>query len=81
MANHRGENMPDGGTTRLFCRDAEPAELLIRGAHVLDPRTGLDEPHDVLIRDGHVAELGSPGSLTPPKVRCKSVGLGSLCRT
>jgi dihydroorotase len=58
--------MPDQATTRLFCRDAEPAELLIRGGHVLDPRTGLDEPHDVLIRDGHVAELGSPGSLTPP---------------
>jgi dihydroorotase len=47
---------------RLFHRAAPPAELLIRDAHVLDPRTGLDEPHDVLIRDGHIAELGSPGS-------------------
>ncbi len=43
-----------------------PAELLIRGAHVLDPRCDLDEPHDVLVRDGHVAELGSPGSLPAP---------------
>ena len=48
---------------RLFHRATPPAELLIRDAHVLDPRTGLDEPHDVLIRDGHIAELGSPGSL------------------
>jgi dihydroorotase len=41
-------------------------DVLIRGGHVLDPRTGLDEPHDILVRDGHVAELGSPGSLPTP---------------
>jgi dihydroorotase len=52
---------------RLFHRDAAPAELLIRNAHVLDPRADLDEPHDVLIRDGWVAELGSPGSLPAPE--------------
>jgi dihydroorotase len=51
---------------RLFHRATEPAELLIRGAHVLDPRAELDEPRDVLIRGGHIAELGSPGSLRPP---------------
>ena len=51
-------------TDRLFHRAAEPAELLIAGAHVLDPRTGLDEPHDILIQNGHIAELGEPGSLT-----------------
>jgi dihydroorotase len=50
-------------TQRLFHRDAAPAEILIAGAHVLDPRTDLDEPHDVLVRDGHIAELGSLGSL------------------
>jgi dihydroorotase len=33
---------------------------------VLDPRTGLDEPHDILIRDGQIAELGPPGSLPAP---------------
>jgi dihydroorotase len=48
---------------RLFHRNERPANLLIRDAHVLDPRTDLDEAHDVLIRDGHIAELGSPGSL------------------
>ncbi|HET6866463.1 MAG TPA: dihydroorotase [Solirubrobacteraceae bacterium] len=49
---------------RLFHRDDAPAELVIKNARVLDPRADLDEPHDVLIRDGHIAELGSPGSLT-----------------
>src|SRR5437763_15909299 len=48
----------------FFHRPAQPAELLITGAHVLDPRSELDEPHDVLIRDGQIAELAAPGSLT-----------------
>ena len=33
---------------------------------MLDPRTELDEPHDVLIRDGHIAELGAPGRSRAP---------------
>jgi dihydroorotase len=55
-------------TQRLFYdhRDTSAAELLITNAHVLDPRSDLDEPHDVLVRDGHIAELGSPGSLSAP---------------
>jgi dihydroorotase len=53
-------------TERLYQRSQEPAELLIAGAHVLDPRTGLDGRHDVLIRDGRIAELASPGSLPAP---------------
>jgi len=40
-----------------------PADLLIREAHVLDPRAGLDGPADVLIRDGAIAEIGAPGAL------------------
>ncbi|MBV9807008.1 MAG: dihydroorotase [Solirubrobacterales bacterium] len=48
---------------RLFQRPDRPAELLISGAHVLDPRADLDEPRDVLLRGGRIAELGSPGSL------------------
>ena len=44
----------------LVSREAPPAEVLIRGAHVLDPRAGLDERLDVLVRDGVIAELGSP---------------------
>ena len=48
---------------RLFARDAKPAELLIRAAHVLDPRAGIDERADILIRDGRISELGAPGSV------------------
>jgi dihydroorotase len=54
------------GDSRLFCAPRPPAQLLIRGAHLLDPRTGLDETHDLLIRDGEIAELGAPGSLPVP---------------
>jgi dihydroorotase len=43
-----------------------PADLLVRGAHVLDPRTGLDGPGDVLVREGEVCEIGAPGSLELP---------------
>jgi dihydroorotase len=48
---------------RLFHHPGPAADLLIRGAHVLDPRSGLDEPHDVLIAGGKIAELGAPESL------------------
>jgi dihydroorotase len=51
----------------LFCRQRRPVEMLIRSAHVLDPRAGIDEPHDVLIRNGRVAELAAPGSLLAPE--------------
>ena len=53
-----------GGTNRLFQRAGRPAELLIQNAHVLDPRADLDEPRDVLVRAGQIAELASPGSLS-----------------
>jgi dihydroorotase len=53
--------LPPNETARLFAADRRPADLLIRQAHVLDPRTGLDEPHDVLIRDGEIAEIGRAG--------------------
>jgi dihydroorotase len=47
----------------LDFRLTPPADLLVRGAHVLDPRTGIDAPHDVLVRAGTIAEIGAPGSL------------------
>ena len=50
----------------LVCRPVVPVDLLVRGAHVLDPRTGLDGVHDVLVREGEIAELGAPGTLTLP---------------
>jgi dihydroorotase len=51
---------------RLHHRHARPAQLLIRHAYVLDPRAGLDEPRDIVIRGGRIAELGAPGSLPAP---------------
>lgn len=42
--------------------------LLIRGAVVLDPRSGVDGPHDLLIREGKIAELAPPRSIAPDAV-------------
>ncbi len=50
----------------LHMKSTQPAELLIRDAYVVDPRAGLEEPRDILIRDGAIAELGAPGSLPVP---------------
>lgn len=44
--------------SQLDHRDTPPADVLIKGAHVLDPRTGLDERLDVRIANGTIAELG-----------------------
>ena len=43
-----------------------PAELLLRGAHVIDPNAGIDGAHDVLVRNGEIAEIGAPASLQAP---------------
>jgi dihydroorotase len=48
---------------RLFHPARRGEDVLIRGAHLLDPRIEIDEPHDILIRDGRIAELGEPGGL------------------
>jgi dihydroorotase len=46
----------------LSGRPGEPAELILRKARVLDPAAGIDGPHDVVIRDGRIAELAAPAS-------------------
>jgi dihydroorotase len=46
-------------------RPTAAAELLIRGAHVLDPRAGIDARLDVLVRGGAIAQLGE--SLDAPE--------------
>ncbi|MDQ3631999.1 MAG: dihydroorotase [Actinomycetota bacterium] len=50
----------------LVCAPAAAVDLLVRGAHVVDPRVGIDAPHDVLIREGEIAGVGAPGSLEAP---------------
>src|SRR3954471_9129614 len=47
-------------------RAAIQGDLLIRGAHLLDPRAGFDGPGDLLVRDGEVAATGAPGTLEAP---------------
>lgn len=50
----------------LVHRAGPAATLVVRGAHVLDPRTGIDAPMDVLVRDGVIAEIAQPGLAVIP---------------
>src|SRR3979490_733781 len=40
-----------------------PAALLLRDVRVLDPRARIDARHDVRVRGGEIAELGTPEGL------------------
>ncbi len=51
---------------RLVSSPARPAALLMHGVHVLDPRTGLDGLHDILVRDGEIAEIAAANTLAAP---------------
>ena len=44
-----------------------PGNLLIRGAHLIDPRSKLDRIGDLLVRDGEIAEIGEAGVLQAPE--------------
>jgi dihydroorotase len=52
-------------------RSGESADLILRGASVLDPVAGIDGAHDVVIRGGKIAELAAPGSA--PEDGCEVV--------
>jgi dihydroorotase len=41
----------------------QPADMLLRDVHVVDPRTSIDARRDVRVRDGQIAEIGAPGTL------------------
>jgi dihydroorotase len=45
----------------LSGRDGDPAELILRSATLLDPGAGIDARHDVVIREGRIADLAAPG--------------------
>jgi dihydroorotase len=47
----------------LSWRRGEGADLVLRGAEVLDPRRDLRGKRDVVIRDGRIAELEKPGGI------------------
>ncbi len=53
-------------TERLYNAPSDPAELVIRDAHVLDPGAGIDERRDIVIRDGKIAELAPAGGAAVP---------------
>ncbi len=40
----------------------ELSEFVLRGGHVIDPSQGLDEPLDVVVRDGRIDGLLAPGT-------------------
>ncbi len=41
----------------------QPANLLLRDVHVIDPRSMLDARRDVSVRGGSIAQIAEPGSL------------------
>jgi dihydroorotase len=46
----------------LDMRPREGADLVLRGASVLDPVAGIEGVHDVVVRAGRIAELAAPGA-------------------
>jgi dihydroorotase len=46
---------------QLQMRGGESANVILRGATVLDPVAGIDAQHDIVVRDGKIAELATPG--------------------
>ena len=46
----------------LDMRAGEGANLVLREATVLDPAAGIEGSHDIVVRDGLIAELAAPGS-------------------
>ncbi len=62
--------------TVLDMRSGEGADLVLRGVTVLDPVAGIDGAHDVVIRDGRIAELAAPGSA--PEVGAEVVEAAGL---
>jgi dihydroorotase len=50
----------------LDWRGSGGGDLVIRDAHVVDPREGIDARHDIVVRGGVVAELAAPGEADAP---------------
>ncbi len=58
--------MSERPISELSLRRGTPAELLLRRASVLDPLAGIEGVHDVVVRDGRIAELAAPGEADEP---------------
>jgi dihydroorotase len=57
-----GEDPTQPLAEALEMRLGENADLILRGATALDPVAGIEGAHDVVIRDGRIAELAEPGA-------------------
>ena len=55
-----------GPDRTLVFSSAPGGDLLVRGAHLLDPRARIDARRDLLVRGGEVAELAEAGTLEAP---------------
>ncbi|HEY2715728.1 MAG TPA: dihydroorotase [Solirubrobacterales bacterium] len=53
-------------TDQLDVRPGPDAQLILRNATVLDPVAGIEGQHDLVVRDGRVAELAAPGAAEVP---------------
>jgi dihydroorotase len=51
----------------LWSKSARKDNLVVRGARVLDPRSGVDAALDVVVVDGEIAELAAVGSAAVPE--------------
>jgi len=47
----------------VMARDKSQPDLLIKGGHVIDPVVRINAPMDILLRDGHVAEVAPPNKI------------------
>jgi dihydroorotase len=63
MDHHEEEEKGLMAISNLLHGPLPPADLLVRGSHVLDPRGEIDAPGDVLVRDGQIAAIGASGDI------------------
>ena len=64
----------------LVDRDSAPADVLIRDAHVLDPRAGIDEPYDVLAATARSPRSARRLPRRRPVPRCSTAPAPSVPR-
>ncbi len=75
---HAVEQLPPEPVTRsdvLYQRSGPVAEMLIAGAHVLDPATGIDATCDVLVRGGRIEQIGNAIDAPDGVERVEAAGL------
>jgi len=55
--------MRENKSAEISVNQRRGSSLLIKGGHVIDPAAKIDAPMDVLLRDGHVAEIAPPNKV------------------